>query len=407
MVETLAQGQPFKEAADFFAQKVNLPTDRWTDLREGMHSRAFVVAGAKKDQLLADFRQAIQRAIDEGRTLEDFRQDFDRIVERHGWSYRGSRGWRSRVIFDTNLRTAYAAGRWQQIQRLQDRFPFLEYQAVDDARTRPLHAAWDGTILPVTDEWWSTHYPPNGWNCRCTVRMLSERKLRREGKSVTDRPPVEMQDRTVRTTSGTANWRTPEGIDTGFGYNPGEAAFGQRLDEATMAAWREQGAKAWERLTPGNWKDRGRPPEIPADEPQRLPADSTPDDAEQFVREQLGGEQKIVPLPDGSQVALTAPALAQHIGRERLRFVPLIEEALRNPYEIWMSFERHKGTGRVQLRKRIIKAVRVGGTRFVVTAAQAAGGRFEAWTAVPTRQLGYARNQRVGELLYSRDGDAQ
>ncbi len=54
---------------------------------------------------------------------------------------------RLRIIYDTNLRSAYAAGRWQRIQCAKQRLPFLRYSAVQDNRVRPHHAAWHGTIL--------------------------------------------------------------------------------------------------------------------------------------------------------------------------------------------------------------------------------------------------------------------
>jgi hypothetical protein len=36
-----------------------------------------------------------------------------------------------------------------------------------------------GTVLPVDDPFWDTHYPPIGFNCRCGVRSLSESELER------------------------------------------------------------------------------------------------------------------------------------------------------------------------------------------------------------------------------------
>jgi hypothetical protein len=52
-----------------------------------MHAAAFSIAGAQKQALLADFFEAIKKALEDGTTLQDFRQDFDRIVATHGWSY--------------------------------------------------------------------------------------------------------------------------------------------------------------------------------------------------------------------------------------------------------------------------------------------------------------------------------
>lgn len=210
------------EAIDFLRKKLNVPTARWTDLWHEQHSSAFMVAGAQTEALVSDFHEAVNEAISEGRTLEDFRKDFDRIVNDHGWSYRGSRNWRSRVIFETNMRAAYAAGRWEQIQRVKETRPYLRYVAVMDARTRAEHRGWHDTVLPADDPWWRTHFPPNGWNCRCTVQSLNERDLDRYGLTVNVKaPPIEMVERIVNMPDGPRAVLVPRGIDPGFGYRPG------------------------------------------------------------------------------------------------------------------------------------------------------------------------------------------
>ncbi|MBN8955716.1 MAG: minor capsid protein [Rhizobiales bacterium] len=218
--------EPFEtaplEAIEFFRQKLRVPTLTWTDLWQEMHSEAFMVAGAQSDALLKDFQEAIQKAIEEGTTLAQFRQDFDRIVAEHGWSYNGSRNWRSRVIFQTNMRMSYAAGRWEQIQRVKTTRPYLRYVAVMDNRTRPAHRAWHGTILPADDPWWQTHFPPNGWNCRCTVMTLNERDLARYGFTVSEQAPeIEWVERNINTRDGPRTVLVPKGIDPGFAYRPG------------------------------------------------------------------------------------------------------------------------------------------------------------------------------------------
>lgn len=41
-----------------------------------------------------------------------------------------------------------------------------------DRRVRPSHAILDGKVYPADHEFWATHYPPNGFRCRCGVRTL-------------------------------------------------------------------------------------------------------------------------------------------------------------------------------------------------------------------------------------------
>lgn len=137
-----ATSLPFREQNEFFRRKLNLPTNAWTDVYTREHDYAFVVAGANRDDLVQDFRAAVQKVIDDGGTLEAFRKDFDRVVAKHGWSYKGGRNWRSRVIYETNLRSSYMAGRYEQLMAVREARPYWQYIHSDAVEhPRPLHVS--------------------------------------------------------------------------------------------------------------------------------------------------------------------------------------------------------------------------------------------------------------------------
>ena len=112
-------------------------------------------------------------AISEGKSLSQFRDDFNSIVARYGWSYNGNRNWRSRLIYQTNVRSAYAAGQWQQFQETKEAMPYLRYLTAGDERVRDSHQPYNNAAYHIDDPFWQTNYPPNGYNCRCTVIALS------------------------------------------------------------------------------------------------------------------------------------------------------------------------------------------------------------------------------------------
>lgn len=384
MAEPQAFGVDPAAAIAFLRQKVRLPTRAWTDLWEGQHARAFVVAGAQSDALLADFHEAVTRAIAEGRTAADFRKDFDRIVAAHGWSYRGSPGWRSRVIFQTNLRTAYAAGRWQQLQRVKQSRPYLRYVAVLDDRTRPLHRHWHGTVLAIDHAWWQTHFPPNGWSCRCSVQSLSERDLKRFGHKVSRRaPPSPLVERRINTPEGPVAIRVPEGIDPGFGYNVGLAGTGRGAE--TLALEKHGRWQALE--APGAVPAPAAP--LPVDTPKaaEMPV-APPGDAGRLhgiLRDAIGGDEAIFTDPIGDRVQI-GQAVVDHMledparqdGRER--YFGLIPELIEDPAEIWIGFARNQASGRVALRRRYVKLVRLDKDRTIGLVADADGGLWSGLT---------------------------
>ncbi|MFT9399787.1 phage minor head protein [Acetobacter sp.] len=209
------------DAISFFRQKLNMPSKRWGELEAQAHGTQFAVAGATSKALLDDFRVAINKALVKGTTLAEFRKDFDAIVARHGWAYNGTPGWRSAIIYETNLSSAYAAGRYKQMTTPEalDIFPYWRYRHHACAHPRPQHVAWDGMILRADDPWWSTHYPPNGWRCHCTVEPVSRRDLKRYNWTVSEAPPLNEKPWRNPTTGKIV--MVPDGIDPGFQSNPG------------------------------------------------------------------------------------------------------------------------------------------------------------------------------------------
>jgi len=205
----------FSEAIEFLRRRLAIGSDQWMQLlaEEGKVSSA--IADDTVRSVTQDLAGAALDAIENGTTLEQFRKDYARIVAAHGWSYHGNPGWHSRLVFRLNTGNAYAAGRWQQAQQMAlarpDRPLYGRLVTAGDDRVRETHAEMHGIIRPIGDAYWDTHWPPNGFNCRCHVQILTDRDLQRYGWSVTP--------------DGDPRLRIPP--DPGWGYNPG--VIGERL----------------------------------------------------------------------------------------------------------------------------------------------------------------------------------
>lgn len=211
----------FEEQLAFFRQKLNLPTQAWNDIERAAHDRAFIVAGAQGADLLADLRAAVDQSIELGTGLPQFRKDFANIVAKNGWTGWTGEGtaageaWRTKVIYQTNMATSYAAGRYKQLSdpELLKILPYWQYHHSDSVITpRPLHVSWDGLTLAPDHPFWATHFPPNGWGCRCWVTAVSKERYMQaiaNGKGPANAP------------ADTA------GIDTGFDYAPGASLLNE------------------------------------------------------------------------------------------------------------------------------------------------------------------------------------
>ncbi|MEF2965660.1 phage minor head protein [Paenibacillus sp. M1] len=206
----------FEEAAEFFGNKLLLKSTEFYQLAEEYRHQAFTVSGYSKIQVLKKFQDELLKAIEEGKTMREFKDRMNDFLERRG--YEGITNFQADNIFRTNVQTAYNVGHYKQmtdpsVLRLR---PYWQYDAVNDQHTRPSHLAMDGRVFRADDPIWNTWYPPNGFRCRCGVKTLSERQVRERGLTVETSPPV----------SAEVNGRFTNIIpDPNFATNPAKDAF--------------------------------------------------------------------------------------------------------------------------------------------------------------------------------------
>lgn len=234
--------EPADAVAAFMRRRLIEPTFSWQDLWHEEHTRAFTVSRLTEERLLEFIRDELAKAIESGTRFEAWAATVQPRLEEAGWW--GTREVverpgaapvattfdpaRLQLIFQVNTRQSHAAGRWARIERSKATLPYVIYSTMRDERVRASHRQWDGVALPVDHPFWKTHFPPNGWRCRCTAYAIDERgleRLRQAGRPVTTTAPKERWVEFTNKRTGEIS-KVPQGIDPGFGYNPGQAGGG-------------------------------------------------------------------------------------------------------------------------------------------------------------------------------------
>ena len=303
------------EVLDYFRQKGLRPAFSWQDVWGEEHAYAFMVAKAVELELLATFKDSIEQALANGQTFETWRAGLLPRLAAIGWDvprtvadptgqepprevdFTAPR--RLKTIFQANMASARSAGQWNRAQRTKAGLPYILYVRTTSADPRVEHLTWVGLILPVDHLWWHTHWPPNGWGCKCTVRQITGRERDRlllnaskgaDGIWYTTEIPDNGPPRTfVNRRTGQVT-EVPAGIDPGWGGNPGRdraMTLTTRLTEQLEAA--------------GEQDARDAIAAIGASDMPRV----------------LSGLPEDVPVP----VAVTPPAVAAQLGSGAVRIV--------------------------------------------------------------------------------------
>ncbi|MBF0568293.1 MAG: minor capsid protein [Nitrospirae bacterium] len=223
-----AIGLPPEYAIEYFQKKGYKITWDWHEALREAHTKAFTVAKVMRLDILKDIRDAVEKALKTGMTFEEFQAELEPKLRAKGWWGKqeiatedgiktvqlGSTR-RLETIYRTNLQVAYMAGRYKALMKDVANRPYWQYVAVMDSKTRPAHKALNGKVFRYDDPFWDTHFPPNGFGCRCKVFGLSANDMKEEGLQ------TETKDSPYRNIQP----------DYGWDYNPGKDAWQPDLDQ--------------------------------------------------------------------------------------------------------------------------------------------------------------------------------
>ena len=102
--------------------------------------------------------------------FERFLKDVQTVNEKYNRLY-------LKAEYNFAMSSADMAAKWQSWWTDEDRDRYLlQYRTVGDKRVREVHRALHNVTLPITSKFWDEYFPPNGWNCRCTVARVRRGK---------------------------------------------------------------------------------------------------------------------------------------------------------------------------------------------------------------------------------------
>ncbi|MBE2244184.1 MAG: minor capsid protein, partial [Burkholderiaceae bacterium] len=404
---------------------------------------AFTVAKATSLEVLRTIRAEVAKSIGEGQTFEAFKKALRPRLEDLGWWGRqevldGDTGEltqvqlgsnrRLRTIYQTNVQTAYMAGRFKRfMDNVGDR-PYWRYVAVMDGRTRPAHAALHGRVWRFDDPIWEVIWPPNGWGCRCRVVALTQAEFELLGVELEsgadaivelqvpvgrDGATVAVQGVRYRDALGKEKVFRP---DPGWDYNPGAewARFdpngfaGEQAPVAPVTPATPTVVRALDGLP--TWRDFGRPdlreidPAWRLPDPGMLPKAPSRQLAQQMLFDVLlPGGQAVRQIATPVETVAVRRELLPHVvekeedGRER--YANFILPTLQQPFEVWLT-PYDDGT----YRKRYIGLFQAKNDLLVIVRENRDGSLFWEVYNMMQRDKRQLNQLRVGTLLFGEVG---
>ena len=165
------------------AQDIAPDLPRWKAVQMA-YTQQYAFALAKSNSM--EITKKIQKLLSEQlETKEEYPDAKSMIASLGNWTSAYAE-----TVYRTNLNTAYADGLMQQSKdpAIRQVIGGLSFSIQGDSKTRDNHRAAEGLTAPVDHEIWSDFKPPLGYNCRCTLRQVTNAMMEKDGLVINGMP---------------------------------------------------------------------------------------------------------------------------------------------------------------------------------------------------------------------------
>ncbi|URA10549.1 phage portal protein family protein [Thermospira aquatica] len=339
---------------NFLKMKVPLSKDDYNKLPDKYKNYGFTVARYQEEDKVAEVLDKLIKAKEHGLSYKDFKKSIGKVKIDDS-------------VYFQNVRNAQMSAKYQMLKENTDIYPYWQYVAIMDGRTRPSHVQLNGKVYRADDQIWNTIYPPNGFGCRCTVRPLSEEMIKEKGLKVEDHPPDFTPDEGFNNVGEDLKWietKQNEAVQE----EKDKGIIGKRIELKNLI--KKEGYNNPELLI--------TPPEI--DEAKYRDKNYLHQLINSFCN-QYGFSNTIVDITDyqGKVIKLNYRELVQHIVEDstdakdfvrrtkRLRYIRFIPEILKNPDSVVAKiYVKKHGDFRTKVSKQYVKKIQDNGKEIFI-----------------------------------------
>ncbi len=143
--------------------KVNESTGNISPEVIQMQRNLYKFSGAKSTVVLQEINQILQKQM----PWNQFRDEVLKLNPKYNKNY-------LQAEWQTANQSAKHARDWEYYKSNASLYPNLVYRTQGDERVRDAHTLLNGVVAAIGSDFWKSHYPPNGWRCRCYVVQTAE-----------------------------------------------------------------------------------------------------------------------------------------------------------------------------------------------------------------------------------------
>lgn len=121
------------------------------------------------------------------------------------------------LIYNANINIFYSIMEGERIHDAFSAFPALQYKTNLPGVYCPDHKQWHNMVLAANNIWFDCYFPPNGWNCNCSVRQIAAWELAKPEYQINKTPDVLLKSWVNKRTGEIIE--VPVGIQPGFQFN--------------------------------------------------------------------------------------------------------------------------------------------------------------------------------------------
>lgn len=385
----------YPRAKAFLTNKLPYTAEDYNKLTQFQKEFAFTVTGVTKESVSQHILEELTSALSNGYTYKTFREKV-KVKDLAGRDLK--------LAFRQNMNTAYMAGRYDQMKRSADFLPWWEYYTVGDNRVRDEHAVLHGAIRKHDDPFWNIWYPPNGFNCRCGVRALTNEQVEAMGIETDSGIPtyedLAKDEKLIDINISGAHQAKDKFLPAeGFRHNPAKvrtAWLEYRVKEDIATGIQRKNRYM---ITKENWETKDLKPfkKMQYDQKMQL-TNISKEDLIVLLEKKIpafpGTEIRFIKDVSGKQIVLKINKLVRHISKEfnnRYSYGTVIDDVIKNPDEVWDNIQLKQGEGIVRIRN-YFKMINGKSIHVVATGK---GGVFEITTMFDRT---YPDNERYGVL---------